>query len=96
MSNFVPETVFLRGVLFHYFNMKLKNIEKLSRKTIEDEELQALVDEDCLPNTRKARKSFWSHSKRLKANNFSDIWTELRERYKKEVALDCDWVKSTA
>ena len=22
MSNFVPEKVFLRGVLFHYFNMK--------------------------------------------------------------------------
>ena len=27
MSNFVPETLFLRGVLLHYFNMKETDAE---------------------------------------------------------------------
>ena len=85
MSNFVPENVFLQGVLFHYFNMKkiaaeshrilvevysqhalaertcqklfarfksgdfgLEDEERPEQpKKIEDEELEALLDEDC-------------------------------------------------
>ena len=85
MSNFVPEKVFLRGILFHYFNMKkiaaeshrilvevygghalaertcqkwfarfksgdfdLEDEERLGQpKKFEDEELEALLDEDC-------------------------------------------------
>ena len=85
MSNFVPEKVFLRGVLFYYFNMKKTAAESnrilvgvygehaLAERTcqkwfarfksgdfgledeerprqpkkFEDEELEALLDEDC-------------------------------------------------
>ena len=85
MSNFVPEKVFLRGVLLHYFNIKktaaeshrilvevygehalaertcqkwfarfksgdfgLEDEERLGQpKKFEDEELEALLDEDC-------------------------------------------------
>ena len=85
MSNFVPEKVFLRGVLLHYFNMKKTAAEShrilvevygehaLAERTcqkrfarfksgdfgledeqrpgqpkkFEDEELEALLDEDC-------------------------------------------------
>ena len=85
MSNFVPEKVFWRGVLLHYFNMKktaaeshrillevygehalaertcqkwfarfkssdfgLEDEERPGQpKKFEDEELEALLDEDC-------------------------------------------------
>ena len=85
MWNFVPEKVFLRGVLLHYFNMKETAVEShrilvevygehalaegtcqksIARfksgdfgledeerprqpKKFEDEELEALLDEDC-------------------------------------------------
>ena len=85
MSNFVPEKVFLRGVLLHYFNMKKTAAERHrilveaygehasakrtcqkwfarfksgdfgledeerpgQQKKFEDEELDALLDEDC-------------------------------------------------
>ena len=85
MSNFVPEKVFLRGVLLHYLNMKknaaeshctlvevygehalaeqtcqkwfarfksrdfvLKDEERPGKpRKFEDEELEALLDEDC-------------------------------------------------
>ena len=85
MSNFVPEKVFLREVLLHYFNMKKTTAEShrvlvgvygkhaLAERTcqkwfarfksadfgledeehpgqpkkVEDEELEALLDEDC-------------------------------------------------
>ena len=60
MSNFVPEKMFLRGVLLHYFNMKKTAteshcilVEALAErasgqpKKFEDEELEASLDEDC-------------------------------------------------
>ena len=100
MSNFVPEKVFLRGVLLHYFNMKrtaaeshrilvevygkhalaeqtcqksfarfksgdfgLEDEERPGQpKKFEDEELQALLDEDCCQKTIRTRRIFGSHS----------------------------------
>ena len=95
MSNSVPEKVFLREVLLHYFNMKktaaeghrilvevygehvlaertcqkwfarfisgnfgLEDEERPGQpKKIEDEELEALLDEDCCQTQEPKRKS---------------------------------------
>ena len=95
MSNFVPEKVFLRGVLLHYFNMKKTAAEShrilvkvygehaLAERTcqkwfarfksgdfgledeeppgqlkkFEDEELEALLDEDCCQTQEELAKS---------------------------------------
>ena len=60
MSNFVPEKVFLRGILLDYFIMKKTAAESHrilvevygeerpgQPKKFEDEELEALLDKDC-------------------------------------------------
>ena len=112
MSNFVPEKVFLRGVLLHYFNMKktaveshrilvevygehdlaermcqkwfarfksggfgLEDEERLGQpKKFEDEELEALLDEDCCQTQEELAESFGviqaAISKRLKAAGY--------------------------
>ena len=112
MSNFVPEKVFLRGVLLHYFNMKktaaeshrilvevcgehalaertcqkwsarfksgdfgLKDEERPGQpKKFEDEELKALLDEDCFQTQEELAKSLGvtqaAISKRLKAAGY--------------------------
>ena len=62
MSNFVPEKVFLRGVLLHYFNMKKTfGLEHEKRpgqpKEFEDEELEALLDEDCCQTQKELAES---------------------------------------
>ena len=95
MLNFVPEKVFLRGVLLHYFNMKktaaeshrilvevygehavakrtcqkwfarfksgdfgLEDEERPEQpKKFEDEELEALLDEDCCQTQEKLTES---------------------------------------
>ena len=95
MSNFVPEKVFLPGVLLHYFNMKktaaeshcilvevygehtlaertcqkwfarfksgdfgLEDEERPGQpKKFEDEELEALVDEDCCQTQEELAES---------------------------------------
>ena len=109
MSNFVPEKVFLRGVLLHYFNMKktaagshrilvkvygehalaertcqkwfawfksgdlgLEDEERPGQsKKFEDEELEALLDEDCCQTQEELAESLGvtraAISKRLKA-----------------------------
>ena len=112
MSNFVPEKVFLRGVLLHYFNMKKTAVERhrilvevygehaLAERTcqkwfarfksgdfgledekrhgqpkkFEDEELEALLDEDCCQTQEELAKSLGvtlaAISKRLKAAGY--------------------------
>ena len=111
MSNFVPEKVFLRGILFHYFNMKKTAAEShilvevygehaLAERTcqkwfarfksgdfsleggerpgqpkkFEDEELEALVDEDCCKTREELAESLGvtqaAISKRLKAAGY--------------------------
>ena len=112
MSNFVPEKVFLRGVLLHYFNMKktaaeshrifvevygehalaertfqkwfarfksgdfgLKDEERPGQpKKFEDEELEALLDEDCCQKQEELAESLGvtqaAISKRLKAAGY--------------------------
>ena len=87
MSNFVPEKVFLRGVLLHYFNMKktaarfksgdfgLEGEERPGQpKKFEDEELQALLDEDCCHTQEELAESLGvtqaAISKRLKAAGY--------------------------
>ena len=95
MSNFVPEKLFLRGVLLHYFNMKKTAAEShrilvevygehaLAERTcqkwfarfksgdfaledearpgqpkkFEDEELEALLDEDCCQTQEELAES---------------------------------------
>ena len=112
MSNFVPEKVFLREVLLHYFNMK-KNAAESHRilvevygehalaertcqkwfalfkcgdfgledeecpgqpKKFEDEELEALLNEDCCQTQEKLAESLGvtqaAISKRLKAARY--------------------------
>ena len=46
MSNFVPETVFLRGVLLHYFNMK-KTAAESHRILVEVYGEHALAERSC-------------------------------------------------
>lgn len=46
MSNFVPNNVFLRGVLLHYFNMKMKAAES-HRILVEVYGVHALADRTC-------------------------------------------------
>ena len=46
MSNFVPEKVFLRGVLLHYFNMK-KTAAKSHRILVEVYGEHALAERTC-------------------------------------------------
>ena len=46
MSNFVPEKVFLRGVLLHYFNMK-KTAAESHRTFVEVYGEHALADRTC-------------------------------------------------
>ena len=46
MSNFVPEKVFLRGVLFHYFNMK-KTAAESDRILMEVDGEHALAERTC-------------------------------------------------
>ena len=46
MSNFVPEKVFLRGVLLHYFNMK-KTAAESHRILVEIYGEHALVERTC-------------------------------------------------
>ena len=112
MSNFVPEKVFLRGVLLHYFNMKkaavkshrilvevygehalaertcqkwfarfkigdfrLEDEERFRQpKMFEDEELEALLDEDCCQIQEELAESLGvtqaAISKRLKATRY--------------------------
>ena len=112
MSNFVPEKVFLRGVLLHYFNRKKTTAEShrilvkvygedaLAERTcqkwfarfksgdfgledkerpgqpkkFEDEELKALLDEDCCQTQEELAESFGvtqaAISKRLKAAGY--------------------------
>ena len=43
MSNFVPEKVFLRGVLLHYYNMK-KIAAESHRILVEDDGEHALAE----------------------------------------------------
>ena len=112
MSNFVPEKVFLRGVLLHYFIMK-KTAAKSDRilvevygehalaertcqkwfarfksgdfgledeerpgqpKNFKDEELEALLDEDCCQTQEELAESLGvsqaAISKRLKAAGY--------------------------
>ena len=65
MLNFVPEKVFLRGVLLHYFNMKKITAENLrivvyrpaQPKKFEDKELEALLDEDCCQRQEELAES---------------------------------------
>ena len=112
MSNFVPEKVFLLGVLLHYFNMKKAAAEShrilvevygehaLTERTcqkwfarfksgdfgledegrpgqpkkFEDEELEALLDEDCCQTQEELAESLGATqaaiSKRLKAARY--------------------------
>ena len=90
MSNFVPEKVFLRGVLLHYFNERTcqKWFERFKRgdfgledkerpgqpKTFEDEELEALLDEDCCQTQEELAESLGvtqaAISKRIKATGY--------------------------
>ena len=112
MSNFVPEKVFLRGVLLHYFKMKKTAAEShrilvevygehvLAERTcqkwfarfksgnfgledeecpgqpkkFEDEELEALLDEDCCQTQEELAESLGvtqaAISKRLKAAGY--------------------------
>ena len=112
MSNSVPEEVFLRGVLIHYFNMKKTAAEShrilvevygehaLAKRTcqkwfgrfksgdfgfqdderpgqprkFEDEELEALLDEDCCQTPEELAESLVitqaAISKRLKAAGY--------------------------
>ena len=84
MSNFVPKKVFLRGVLLHYFNMKkttaesdfgLEDEERPGQpKQFEDEELEALLDEDCCQTQEQLAESLGvtqaAISKRLKAAGY--------------------------
>ena len=112
MSKFVPEKMFLRGVLLHYFNMKktapeshrilvevygehalaertcqkwfarfqsddfgLEDEERPGQpKKIEDEELEALLDEDCCPTQEELAESLGvtqaTISKSLKAAGY--------------------------
>ena len=112
MSNFVPEQVFLRGVLLHYFNMKktaaeshrilvevcaehalaertcqkwfarlksgdfgLEDEERPGQpKKFEDEQLEALLDEDCCQTQEELVESLGvtqaAISKRLKAARY--------------------------
>ena len=46
MSNFVPEKVFLRGVLLHYFNMK-KTATESHRILVEVYSEHAIADRTC-------------------------------------------------
>ena len=46
MSNFVPEKVFLRGVLLHYFDMK-KTASESHRILVEDYGEHALAERTC-------------------------------------------------
>ena len=46
MSNFVPEKVFLRGILLHYFNMK-KTAAKSHRILVEVYGERALTKRTC-------------------------------------------------
>ena len=46
MSNFVPEKVFLRGILLHYFNMK-KTAAKSHRILVEVYGEHALAERTC-------------------------------------------------
>ena len=46
MSNFVPENVFLRGVLLHYFNMK-KTAAESHRILVEVYSEHALAERTC-------------------------------------------------
>ena len=46
MSNFVPEKVFLRGVLLHYFNMK-KTTAESHRISVEVYGEHALAEQTC-------------------------------------------------
>ena len=111
MSNFVPEKVFLLGVLLHYFNMKKTAAENhrilvevygehaptertcekwfarfksgdfgledrtfWQPKKFEDEELEALLDEDCCQTQEELAESLGATqaaiSKRLKAAGY--------------------------
>ena len=101
MSNFVPEKVFLRGVLLYYFNMKktaaeshrilvevygehalaeqtcqkwfarfkssdfgLEDEERPEQpKKFEDEELEALLDEDCCQTQEESSQNLWESLK---------------------------------
>ena len=70
MSNFVPEKVFLRGVLLHYFNMK-KTAAESHRILVEVYGEHALLDDDCFQTQEELAESFGitqaAISKRLKA-----------------------------
>ena len=46
MANFVPEKVFLRGVLLHYFNMK-KTVAESHRILVEVYGEHAVVERTC-------------------------------------------------
>ena len=137
MSNFVPEKVFLQGVLLHYFNMKktaaeshrilvevygehalaertcqkwfarfksgdfgLEDEERPGQpKKFEDEELEALLDEDCCQTEEELAESLGvtqaAISKRLKVagyiqkqGNWRFCMSEmLLERHKKKSFL---------
>ena len=76
MSNFVPEKVFLRGVLLHYFlHFGLEDEERSGQpKKFEDEELEALLDEDCCQTQEEIAEYLGvtqaAISKRLKAAGY--------------------------
>ena len=77
MSNFVPEKVFLRRVLLHYFNMK-KTAAEIYRpgqpEKFKDKELEAFLDEDCCQTQGELAESLRvtqaAISKRLKAAGY--------------------------
>ena len=124
MSNFVPEKLFLRGVLLHYFNMKKTAAEShrilvevygehaLAERTckkwfarfksgdfgleveespgqlkkFEDEELEALLDEDCCQTQEDLAESFGATqadiSKHLKINGKAEYpWRQGNALY---------------
>ena len=117
MSNFVPEKVFLWGVLLHYFNMKktaaeshrilvevydehalaertcekwfarfksgdfgLKDEERPGQpKKFEDEELEALLDEDCCQTQEELAESLGHSSSHFKTFKSSRIHSRARK-----------------
>ena len=64
MSNFVPEKVFLRGVLLHYFNMK-KTAAESHRILVEVYGEHALAERTCQKLTRLIKGGTWFRTPKI-------------------------------
>ena len=90
MSNFVPEKVFLRGVLLHYFNMK-KTAAESHRILVEVYDEHALMSERAKSGLHDLKvmilawktKNVLGSQKSLKIKNCKHYSMKIVAKYKK-------------